>query len=460
MAYQVIYAGELVDGATAELTIQGLVERFGFTEERAAKLIIQKHAILQRGLDHRKARAFRSALKKVGLVANVVEEQTALYQPPMDGGRNTTSKPSLPPPQEANLSLPFRFTGSAGEYFRIWIVNVLLTILTLGIYSAWAKVRTNRYFYGNTWVADSSFEYLADPVTILKGRLLAIAVLAVYVLTAQLYPLVEPLFMLALFLVSPWIIVRALAFRNRNTAYRNIRFGFDGAYGGGFQTFVLWPIAGVLSLGLLIPHALHMQKRFIVQNSRYGTSPFGFKASSGQFYVVFLLFFLILVAGALVAGATFVPLALELQDLAVASASMSGAASNAANLPPQLAESLAAYSVGMILVFLVTYLIAFAFFNAKIGNLVYNSANLARHGFDSGLSPLRLAGIYISNWLAIILSLGLARPWAAIRLARYRAETLTLLAGEGLESFLASAQEHSGAAGEEIGEVLDLNIGV
>ena len=39
---------------------------------------------------------------------------------------------------------PLRFTGSGGEYFKIWIVNLLLTIATLGIYSAWAKVRKAR----------------------------------------------------------------------------------------------------------------------------------------------------------------------------------------------------------------------------------------------------------------------------------------------------------------------------
>ena len=44
----------------------------------------------------------------------------------------------------------FEFTGSGSEYFKIWIVNVLLTIVTLGIYSAWAKVRRLRYFYNNT----------------------------------------------------------------------------------------------------------------------------------------------------------------------------------------------------------------------------------------------------------------------------------------------------------------------
>lgn len=52
--------------------------------------------------------------------------------------------PAVPQP------LRVRFCGSGSEYFRIWIVNLLLTIVTLGIYSAWAKVRTLQYFYRNT----------------------------------------------------------------------------------------------------------------------------------------------------------------------------------------------------------------------------------------------------------------------------------------------------------------------
>lgn len=69
----------------------------------------------------------------------------------------------------------FTFTGSGSEYFRIWIVNLLLTLVTLGIYSAWAKVRRTRYFYDSTRVAGSSFEYHGNPVAILKGRLVAVA---------------------------------------------------------------------------------------------------------------------------------------------------------------------------------------------------------------------------------------------------------------------------------------------
>jgi len=42
--------------------------------------------------------------------------------------------------------LALRFTGRGTEYFGIWIVNLLLTIITLGIYSAGAKVRRLQYF--------------------------------------------------------------------------------------------------------------------------------------------------------------------------------------------------------------------------------------------------------------------------------------------------------------------------
>src|SRR5690348_9519846 len=48
--------------------------------------------------------------------------------------------------------LSIRFSGGGGEYFRIWIVNLLLTIVTLSLYYPWAKVRKLRYFYGNTVV--------------------------------------------------------------------------------------------------------------------------------------------------------------------------------------------------------------------------------------------------------------------------------------------------------------------
>ena len=77
-----------------------------------------------------------------------------------------SAAPAPPPTQPATAAatpadlppLPFSFSGNASDYFRIWIVNLLFVLLSLGIWSAWAKVRKCRYFYGHTWVAGSNFE--------------------------------------------------------------------------------------------------------------------------------------------------------------------------------------------------------------------------------------------------------------------------------------------------------------
>ncbi len=70
---------------------------------------------------------------------------------------------------------PIIFKGNTAEYFGIWIVNLLLSIVTLGIYSAWAKVRRKKYFYHNTLIENVGFDYHAKPISILKGRLIAFA---------------------------------------------------------------------------------------------------------------------------------------------------------------------------------------------------------------------------------------------------------------------------------------------
>ena len=87
--------------------------------------------------------------------------------------------------------VPFEFTGKAREYFRIWIVNVALTICTLGIYSAWAKVRKKRYLYGNTLLQGTSFEYHGDPIKILKGRLIIGGMLLAYYVGGVYNPAVD-----------------------------------------------------------------------------------------------------------------------------------------------------------------------------------------------------------------------------------------------------------------------------
>ena len=129
--------------------------------------------------------------------------------------------------------MEFKFTGTGNEYFKIWVVNLLLSIATLGIYSAWAKVRTARYFYGNTHLDGASFAYAAKPLQILKGRLLAVAVLVGYTLLQGLLGPLSPIITMVItavgiVLILPWVVVQSLTFHLRYSRYRNIAFGCDG----------------------------------------------------------------------------------------------------------------------------------------------------------------------------------------------------------------------------------------
>ena len=153
-------------------------------------------------------------------------------------GEDAFNDASAHPQSSADTPLhEFEFSARGSEYFRIWIVNVLLTVLTLGIYSAWATVRTQRYLYGHTRLAGDSFEFHAQPLTILRGRLLAIGAFIVYLLVSSFLPLISVLLVLAILVLVPWIITRALRFRAVMSSWRGMRFDFDGTQGGAAVRF-------------------------------------------------------------------------------------------------------------------------------------------------------------------------------------------------------------------------------
>jgi len=127
------------------------------------------------------------------------------------------------------------FAGSAAEYFRIWVVNIFLTIITVGIYAAWAKVRTRQYFYTHTVLAGHSFEYRANPRAILKGNLIIGGGLLLYAVVQLLNPSYTSLVVLAFYLVVPFLIYKSLRFYAHNSAYRNIRFRFLGTLGESYR---------------------------------------------------------------------------------------------------------------------------------------------------------------------------------------------------------------------------------
>ena len=340
---------------------------------------------------------------------------------------------------------PVAFTGDASEYFKIWIVNVLLTIVTLGIYAAWAKVRKRRYFCANTRVLGHTFEYLADPVKILYGNLIVGALFLALAFSQVVSPFLYLGLVLLFSIAAPWFIVRALAFNARNTAWRGLRFNFTGTYGQSAMVFLLWPLMVPFTMGLLMPVVAQKQKDFIVKHHAFGTTPFSFTGKVEAFFKVYGLAFLF-----------FLPVVLAYFGL-IFWAVM--------NLPKRLSPGFLGVGPAELAVMLMFFLVfglgfvGMQFFRARMFNLVWNNATLAGTRFLASLRFRDLLLVEFTNKLVVALTLGFMFPWAAIRTAKLRAAAVKVAPAGDPDAFVAAAQPAVGAVGDSANDFFDFDIG-
>ena len=391
------------------------------------------------------------------------------------------------------------FTGSGWEYFKIWIVNILLTILTVYIYSAWAKVRTKRYFYGNTLLDDSSFDYHAKPLQILLARLVAVGLLIIVVVSSIFYPLTQIVAGVLLFFIFPWAIWRSIKFNMRMTSYRNVRFGFDGslwpmylyqlvlpfvlyaAIGGigyflanALRDSLISPVIFVVGIGLLavlfiwVMIFIHYRlTRYFINHYLYGKSRFSGELSLRYFFMTYLQAVL-LGLGSLVMLSIVglvVVLAMKPDTMGIAEWLQSyteslGDDADVAKTSPASGAILASIVLFYAFIFVVGYFVT-ALFRVRIRNHVFNNATLdKRVSFDSTLSATGLWWVMVSNVFLTIFTLGLARPYTEIRMARYLAKLTAVISDTPLDEFVGEKRKEVSAFGEELGDVFDADMDV
>ena len=151
----------------------------------------------------------------------------------------------------AMRALPMQFTASGSEYFRIWIVNLLLTVVTLGLYLPFAKARRLRYFYANTLVDEQPLAFHGDPWRMFRGHLVVVGFALCYFLSSHLWPEGALLLLVAFLVVWPLLWRSSLIFRMRNTSWRGLRFEFTGSAKGAYKAFLPWLISSLLLVVLL-----------------------------------------------------------------------------------------------------------------------------------------------------------------------------------------------------------------
>ena len=333
---------------------------------------------------------------------------------------------------------PLEFTGKATEYFGIWITNILLSIITIGIYSAWAKVRTKKYFAHHTLIAESSFDYHAKPLSILKGRIIALVLYFIYGLVSQASPLLGFILLVLVFFATPWIILQSMRFNLRNTSHRGLRFNFVGKLSEAVKIYIFYTALIIFTLGLILPFLNYRSRSFAINNTCFGLSRFQAQLTARSFYL------------------TYLKLAGWMILVAVTCAALLGLAYTVG-----LGFNLSALTSFLPLLLLIVVIVGpGAYLKASLGKLVYNSTQLENFSFECDWRARDLIWIYGSNFLLIVLSFGLLIPWAKIRSTNYLVSHMAIMGDTNFDHFVAGKIEQLAATGQEIGEFFDVDLPV
>ncbi|RZJ27041.1 MAG: DUF898 domain-containing protein [Haliea sp.] len=378
-------------------------------------------------------------------------------------------------PQSYHLKI--RFTGSGSEYFRIWLVNLLLILVTLGIYYPWAKVRRLRYFHGNTLIDGAPLDFHGKPTKMLKGYLLVGLLFSLYSAAGKFSATAGLIAFLIVMALWPALLKSSMQFRLANTSWRGMRFRFQGSLPEVYRAVLPMFIPGLAILAALVgvadpdkppswyvltagavllgtvavmPWLLWNLKQFQHNNYALASLTTKFKATPGSFYMVFLktggVMVLAVVLASLLAGALAAGLV-----MVGASGGLRGG---------RIAGVLGAL-LGALAGLLALLIVVRPYLTARLQNLIWTRTGNASLRFLSDLRFKRLLGLTLKNWLLVILTLGFYWPFAAVAVARMRLEAVTVKTRVSPDTLVNQMKGPEGdAAGEAAGDLFGLDIGL
>ncbi len=364
--------------------------------------------------------------------------------------------------------MPLRFTGSGSEYFRIWIVNLLLTLVTLTLYWPFARARRMAYFHSNTWVGDSALGFHADPWKMFRGYLLMLVLGGVYGLVSNFVPAFSWLPLLVLALLWPALWRSSLMFRLRNTSWRGVRFDFVGSARDAYRVMLpLWIPSVLLVAMVSLAEAPGWSELGWVNN---------LLTMAGVLMVVFMLLFPWLMARmhayqhsgyVFTAEKTHLPvssltgamvvLGLKAFGLVLlVSLFMGVGVVVLGSVGPMAGLVVAAGSV-----YLVFPLVLLPYWKTRMQNLVWGQTRSRHIALSSVLRFRDMFTLNLANWLLIVVTLGLYWPFAAIHTARLRLEAVSVRIEGDVNTWVAQAPaQRAGVLGDAAGDFFGVDMGL
>ncbi|MFT4969495.1 MAG: uncharacterized membrane protein YjgN (DUF898 family) [Chitinophagales bacterium] len=276
----------------------------------------------------------------------------------------------------------FSFHGEGGSLFGIYIKNIFLCLFTLGLYIPWAIVNITKYIYTNLEFKERRFDYTGTGKEIFKGFIKAILIiigvaLLVGLISSLGVDILTGLVMLALylayFLAIPYVMHYAMKYDRANTTYAGIRFGYRGDLEEFIKLFLKGVLFTILSLGIYGAWFSVDLRKYISKNSRLGNAEFSFEGDGMEYFIL--------------------------------------------NVKGLLLSSL---TLGIYMFWWIKDL-----FNYTVENTKMHYQEQA-YSFNSEVSGGKLFGLFFTNMLLIVFTLGFGIAWADVRTYRFLCENCSL----------------------------------
>ena len=387
-----------------------------------------------------------------------------------------TAAPDDDAATQAVRPLEIRFTGSGSEYFRIWIVNLLLSIVTLSLYRPWAKVRRLRYFYANTLVDGHALDFHGNPRKMLRGYLLVGLMLVAYSAAGRFSATAALVALVILAVLWPALLRASMQFRLANTSWRGLRFRFNGtlagAYAGMLPLFVPALGMGMLRFELVDvqhPTTAYIKHIYMVmgatllvaplmwwifkryQHDHYGLGQWQTRLEIGPGRVYGLAFRILGVA-------TLSTLIVVI--LGTILAALLGGVATFTGLFANRFLTIAIVFVGVMIFYLFALMVPVPYAVSRSQNLIWGHTRCDEVWFHSNLSFEAMVKLTIKNWLLMAITLGLYYPFASISFYRLRMESMTPQLSGNLDRLQAQAAASGDASGDAAGDMFGIDIGL
>jgi len=338
-----------------------------------------------------------------------------------------------------------KFDGNGTELLKIYLSNLLLIIVTFGIYYFWAKVQVTRYMYRHTQFFENRFDYHATGKERFLGFLKGIALLSVilaafgaigyliYLKTGSMEIITTfmPLmFYLLLFILSPLLLVGRERFRLSRSSWSNVRFRFDGKIKDAYLLFLKGAFLTAVTCGIYFAWFYIDIKKFIIENSKIGNQPFKFRADPGRLLVYFILGYISLIVMFMVTAVIFTVL-FKFFD-----------------------STFLIIPVGVVFFILITF--AASFWQALLERFYWAATSFQEIKFESHLTGFKIFKVAILTTFLVVFTLGIGFPWAIVLNTKLILENLSLNGEPDTGAIIAMRDKNASAVYDGISEAGDV----